>query len=92
MWQWSSKLTLKINDCKKQYFSYNIVKLLIVYNTMQKSNDIEAIEKIRPAIYLRVSTEDQWNRYGLDLQKHAIDHFIKTRADYTSDNIPIYID
>jgi site-specific DNA recombinase len=59
---------------------------------MQKSNDREVTEKIRPAIYLRVSTEDQWNRYGLDLQKHAIDHFIKTRADYTSDNIPIYID
>lgn len=60
---------------------------------MQDTDDNRKIRTLRPAIYLRVSTEDQWNKYWLQLQEEIIRSFIKNRVDYDShSDIPIYID
>lgn len=58
---------------------------------MQLRNDIEP-KQLRPVIYLRVSTEDQVEKYGLQLQQHAIENFIKGKYNIDPSDIKIYRD
>lgn len=59
---------------------------------MQIDNEEIEAPKLRPAVYLRVSTEDQWNKYWLKIQEDAIINFIKNRFDYDENNIVFYKD
>lgn len=41
---------------------------------------------LRVALYVRVSTEDQGDRYGLDMQKEALLHLIKSKGQLKNGN------
>lgn len=45
-------------------------------------DDTKEEVQIRVASYLRVSTEDQVEKYGLEAQREAIDAYIKSRGTF----------
>ena len=60
----------------------------------------DQISPLKVALYVRVSTEDQGERYGLDMQKEALIHLIKSKGQLKNgknawelaDNKYIYVD
>lgn len=64
---------------------------LPAYNFMQTTTPPE---KLRVALYIRVSTDEQADKYGLDMQKDALINLVKSRGEFwtlAGDNY-IYID
>lgn len=59
---------------------------------MQTKNEGIEVKKLRPAVYLRVSTDDQVTKYWLEIQENAIRDFINSRHDYDWSNLKIYCD
>lgn len=58
---------------------------------MHLRSDTE-IKQLRPVIYLRVSTEEQVEKYWLQVQQHAIENFIKAKYNIDPSDVKIYRD
>lgn len=52
--------------------------LLFLYKNTAFMTDVTT--QLRVAIYLRVSTDDQVDKYGLDLQKEAVESLVKSKG------------
>lgn len=67
------------NDSQTPYF-YNTIHILVTVSLFNTMRNFDEQNQLRVALYLRVSTDDQVEKYGIDLQRTSLEGLLQSKG------------